>query len=140
MSSSQARYKIGDKAEMTKIFSDADIIKYAQASGDSNPIHCDGDYAVITGFKGGIVHGILVAGLISAVLGTKLPGMGTIYVSQNLKFIKPVFINDSVTARVEITNIDENKKRLTLSTYCFTGDGNLVITGEAVVIPPNKLL
>ena len=140
MSSSQARYKIGDKAEMTKIFSDADIIKYAQASGDSNPIHCDGDYAVITGFKGGIVHGILVAGLISAVLGTKLPGMGTIYVSQNLKFIKPVFINDSVTARVEITNIDENKKRLTLSTYCFTGDGNLVSTGEAVVIPPNKLL
>jgi len=109
MSSSQARYKIGDKAEMTKMFSDADIIKYAQASGDSNPIHCDGDYAVTTGFKGGIVHGILVAGLISAVLGTKLPGMGTIYVSQNLKFIKPVFINDSVTARVEITDIDENK-------------------------------
>jgi acyl dehydratase len=89
----QTIYKIGDMAKMTKSFSDTDLIDYVRATNDSNPIHCNDEHTA-TRFKGKIVHGMLVGGLISAVLGTKLPGHGTIYASQNLKFIRPVYVNE----------------------------------------------
>lgn len=137
--SSQEKYKIGDKAEMTKRFSDGDLLDYVRATNDSNPIHCTDEHTV-SRFKGMIVHGMLVGGLISAILGTRLPGHGTIYVSQTMKFVKPVYVNESVTARVEITGIDENRKRLFIATACYNGKGDLVVTGEAVVIPPEWLI
>lgn len=129
-------FNIGDFSENTKVFQDEDIVKYAQASGDNNPIHMDEAYAKKTRFGGRIVQGMLVSGLISSVLGTKLPGSGTIYLSQNLKFINPVMINDVITARVEITAIDKEKNRLYLKTTCISENGTLVVIGDAVVIPP----
>lgn len=137
--SSQEKYKLGDKAEMTKRFSDRDLLDYVRATNDSNPIHCTDEHTV-NRFRGKIVHGMLVGGLISAVLGTKLPGHGTIYVSQTMKFIKPVYVNESVTARVEITAIDETRKRLSLATTCYNEKGELVLIGEAIVIPPEWLI
>ena len=135
----QPKYKIGDTAEMTKAFGDKDLVSYVKSTGDSNPIHCDDEHS-ISRFKGRIVHGMLVGGLISAVLGTKLPGFGAIYVSQSLKFIKPVYIDEAVTARVEITGIDENKRRLIFATICFNEKGDVVVSGEAVVIPSEWLI
>lgn len=132
-------YQIGDKAELTKKFSDKDLMDYVRATNDSNPIHCNDEHT-ISRFKGKIVHGMLVGGLISAVLGTTLPGHGTIYVSQSLKFIKPVYLNESITARVEITAIDEQRKRLVMATTCFNEKNELVVVGEAVVIPPEWLI
>ena len=132
-------YHIGDRAEMTKTFSDRDLIDYVRATNDSNPIHCNDEHSV-TRFKGKIVHGMLVGGLISAVLGTKMPGHGTIYVSQNMKFIKPVYVNESVTARAEITAVDENRKRLFMATTCYNEKDEPVVIGEAVVIPPEWLI
>jgi 3-hydroxybutyryl-CoA dehydratase len=137
--SDRKHYQIGDKAEMTKTFSDRDLIDYVRATNDSNPIHCNDEHTA-TRFKGKIVHGMLVGGLISAVLGTKMPGHGTIYVSQNMKFIKPVYVDESITARAEITAIDENRKRLFIATTCFNQKGELVLNGEAVVIPPEWLI
>ena len=135
----QSKYNIGDKAEITKKFSDKDLMDYVRATNDSNPIHCNDEHT-ISRFKGKIVHGMLVGGLISAVLGTTLPGHGTIYVSQSLKFIKPVYVNESITARVEITAIDEKRKRLVMATTCFNEKNELVVVGEAVVIPPEWLI
>jgi len=137
--SSQGKYKIGDQAEMTKRFGDEDLLGYVRATNDSNPIHCTDEHTV-SRFKGKIVHGMLVGGLISAVLGTKLPGHGTIYVSQTMKFIKPVYVNESVMARVEVTGIDENRKRLSLATTCYNEKGEMVLQGEAVVIPSEWLI
>jgi len=124
---------------MTKTFSDQDLIDYVRATNDSNPIHCNDEHTV-NRFKGKIVHGMLVGGLISAVLGTRLPGHGIIYVSQSMKFIKPVYVNESITARAEITAIDENRKRLFMATTCYNEKGELVVIGEAVVIPPEWLI
>jgi 3-hydroxybutyryl-CoA dehydratase len=135
----QKNYQVGDKAEMTKTFSDRDLMDYVRATNDSNPIHCNDEHTA-TRFKGKIVHGMLVGGLISAVLGTKMPGHGTIYVSQNMKFIKPVYVDESITARAEITAIDENRKRLFIATNCFNEKDELVLVGEAVVIPPEWLI
>lgn len=132
-------YKIGDKAEMTKTFSDEDFINYVRATGDSNPIHCN-DVQTANRFKGRLVHGMLVGGIISTVIGTKMPGYGTIYVAQNMKFVKPVYINDSIIVHVEITDVNETKKRLFLATNCFNSKGELVTIGEAIVIPPEWLI
>jgi 3-hydroxybutyryl-CoA dehydratase len=136
--SAPPKYRIGDTAKMTKSFGDRDLIDYAKATGNSNPIHCE-DMHSIHRYKCRIVHGMLVAGLNSAVLGTKMPCFGAIYVSQNLKFLKPVYVDEAVTARVEITGIDENKRRLILATTCFNEKGDFVVVGEAVVIPPEWL-
>lgn len=126
---------VGQKAEFSKTVSEADIQGYADVSGDTNPVHLDEEFAKTTIFKSRIAHGMLSAGFISAILGTKLPGPGCIYLSQSLKFLAPVKIGDKVTARATVTDIVPEKKRVTLKTDCFIGDTK-VIDGEAVVMVP----
>ena len=127
---------VGDHASRTKTITDADVRDFARASGDTNPVHLDDDYAAGTRFGRRIVHGMLTASLISAILGNDLPGHGTIYLGQDLKFKAPVFIGDTVTVAVEIVKYREDKRIATLRTVCTKADGTVVIEGEAVVIAP----
>ena len=127
----------GMTASIAKTVTEADIILFAGISTDVNPAHLDEEYCKGTMFGGRIAHGMLSAGFISTVLGTRLPGPGTIYLGQNLKFKAPVRIGDTVTAKVTVTALDPAKKRVTLSTVC-TVKGNVVIDGEAVVMAPSK--
>lgn len=122
-------------ATLTKTVSEEDIVKYAEVSGDINPVHFDEAYAATTMFKTRIAHGMLSAGYISAVFGTKLPGPGAIYVAQSLKFKAPVRIGDVVTARVEITGLTPEKNLATFRTQCLVGD-KVVIDGEATLMVP----
>ncbi len=125
--------KVGDTASFSKTVTEADIVLFAGVSGDTNPVHLDQDFAATTMFKGRIAHGMLSAGFISTVLGTKLPGPGAIYLSQSLKFKAPVRPGDTVKATVTITEILPERKRVTLATVCTVGDA-VVIDGEAVVM------
>jgi 3-hydroxybutyryl-CoA dehydratase len=124
---------LGQSAERTHGVTEADIAAYAAVSGDDNPVHLDESYAARTQFKGRIAHGMLAVGYLSAALGTQLPGPGAIYLSQSLKFRRPVRIGDVVTARVRITAIDADSGRVTLETLCLVGD-KTVVEGEAVVL------
>jgi len=128
--------KVGDSASLTKSFSDADVRSFAEISGDKNPLHLDDDYAAQTQFERRLVHGMLTAGLISAILGTKLPGEGSIYLSQSFNFRAPVFIGDTITAKVTITKIREDKPIVTAETVCENQDGAVVLEGEAVLFVP----
>ena len=128
-------YKVGDAAEMTKVFSEEDVYLFAGITGDRNPVHISKDYAATTRFGERIVHGLLTAGLISAAIGMKLPGTGCLYVSQQIEFLKPVKIGDEITARVEIVEV-VSEKRLRLRTQCVNQRQEVVIDGEAVVVPP----
>lgn len=125
--------KIGQKASVQKTFTAADVTAFAGISLDVNPIHMSDKYAEGTIFGKRIVHGILTSGLISAVLANKLPGPGTIYMGQELKFTAPVYLGDDITAEVEIVEIREDKKIVKLSTTCTNQDGKPVITGLATV-------
>ncbi len=127
---------IGDSYETSRTVTETDVVMYGGVSGDFNPAHFDEEAAKKGMFKTRIAHGMLSSGYISAVLGMHLPGPGTIYLSQTLKFLKPVFINDTITTKVEVVSIDKEKKRATLKTECINQAGKTVITGEAVVIPP----
>jgi acyl dehydratase len=126
--------KIGDKASLTKKFSKEETEMFSTFSLDSNPIHFNELYAAGTKFKRCIVQGPMVASLIGGVLGSKLPGNGSIYVSQNTKFLKPVFVGDTVTANVEIKDIREDKPVITLRTWVVNEAGDCVIDGEAVIL------
>lgn len=128
---------LGQTARFSKTITEADILMFAAVSGDTNPVHIDAEHAAGTMFKERIAHGMLSAGLISAVLGTRLPGPGTIYMGQTLKFRAPVKIGDTVTAVVEVTALDPAKRRATLSTTCLVG-GKPVIEGEATVMVPAR--
>lgn len=121
---------VGMTATYAKTVTDADIVLFAGITGDSNPVHLDQEFAKQTMFEGRIAHGMLTASFISTVLGTKLPGPGCIYLSQNLKFKAPVRIGDTVRARVTVTEIDEERGRVTVETACRVGD-RVVIEGEA---------
>jgi 3-hydroxybutyryl-CoA dehydratase len=127
----------GDQASVTKTISEADIALYAAVSLDTNPAHFDDDFAASGPFGRRIAHGMLTSGLISACLGTKLPGPGTIYLSQSLSFRAPVFIGDRITATVEVVAVEE-KGRVRLSTTCRNQDGTVVVDGEARVIAPRR--
>ena len=129
---------VGMSETYVKTISDADIVLFAGISGDSNPVHVDDDYARETMFKGRIAHGMLTASFISAVLGTRLPGPGCIYLSQNLRFKAPVRIGDTVRAVVEVTEIDQDRARVTVSTRCVVGE-KTVIDGEAVLMVPRRV-
>jgi 3-hydroxybutyryl-CoA dehydratase len=129
--------KLGQSASFAKTITEADILLFAGVSGDTNPVHIDAEAAARTPFKERIAHGMLSASLISTVLGTRLPGPGTIYLAQNLKFRAPVRIGATVTATAEITALDAEKKRATLKTTC-TVEGKPVIEGEAVVMVPSR--
>ena len=126
---------LGDSAEFSKTFSEADVYLYAGISGDFNPAHVNETYARNTYFKTRIAHGMLPAGLISAVIGTQLPGAGSIYMQQTLSFLAPVHMGDTVTARVEVVE-KMDKKKVRLKTICLNQDGVIVLEGEALVSPP----
>jgi len=128
---------IGQSASLGKTITEADILLYGAVSLDTNPVHFNNDAAAQTPFKSRIAHGMLSAGLISAVMGTKLPGAGSIYLAQTLSFRRPVHIGDTVTATVTITALDPATRQATLSTVC-TVAGKKVITGEATVLPPAR--
>jgi 3-hydroxybutyryl-CoA dehydratase len=127
---------VGDHAEISRRASDGDIAEFVDAVGDYNPVHSDREYAAGTIFKEPIAPGIWTAGLISAVIGTQLPGPGAIYLSQSLKFLKPVRFGDVITARVEVLETNRDKNRMQLRTVCTNQRGEDVLTGEALVMPP----
>ena len=127
---------IGDSASVSKTVSETDVYLFAGITGDLNPAHTNEVASSQTMFKGRIAHGMLSAGFISAVLGMYLPGPGTIYLGQELKFTKPVRIGDTVTATATVVEKDEAKNRLKLETICTNQDGDVVIKGFATVMPP----
>ncbi|MGV6887982.1 MaoC family dehydratase [Rhodophyticola sp. SM2404] len=129
--------EIGMMRHLTKTVTDRDIELFAEVSTDRNPVHLDDDYAQDTIFEGRIAHGMLTAGLISAVIGEQLPGHGTVYMGQTLKFMAPVRPGDQVRVEVEVTAVDYTKRRVTLDTRCLV-DGKPVLKGEAVVLAPSR--
>ena len=128
---------LGMTAVYSRTVTEADIVLFSGVSGDVNPVHMDQEFAKQTMFKGRIAHGMLTASFISTVLGTKLPGPGCVYISQNLKFKAPVRISDTVKARVTVTGIDKVRGRITVATTCYVGDV-LVIDGDAQLMVPRR--
>ncbi len=129
--------EIGMSRYLRKQVTDRDIELFAEVSTDCNPVHLDDDYARDTIFEGRIAHGMLTAGLISAVIGEQLPGHGTVYLGQSLKFMAPVRPGDTVLAEVTVTAIDHARRRVTLETRCRVGD-TTVLKGEALVLAPSR--
>ncbi|MGR3466785.1 MAG: MaoC family dehydratase [Shimia sp.] len=129
--------EIGMQRHVSKIVTDDDIEMFAKVSTDHNPVHLDDAYAQDTIFEGRIAHGMLTAGLISAVIGEQLPGHGTVYLGQSLKFLAPVRPGDFVTAIVKVTAIDHSRRRVTMDTWCEI-DGKPVLKGEATVLAPSR--
>ena len=127
-------FKIGMKAHTSKTITETDVILFAGVSTDINPVHLDEETAKKGIFGKRVAHGILVSGLISAVLGNKLPGPGSIYMGQELKFLAPVFIGDTITAEVEIIDLVPEKCRIKLNTICTNQDGKVVISGTALIM------
>jgi len=128
---------VGQTAEMSRVVGASDIETFAEVSGDRNPVHLDEAYARTTTFGERIAHGMLSAAYISALLGTKLPGPGAIYLSQSLRFRRPVRIGDLVVARVTVKTLDANRGHVTLDTVCEV-NGKTVVDGEALVIAPRR--
>ncbi len=128
---------VGMTASLSRTISEADILMFAGVSGDTNPVHMDEEFAASTMFEGRIAHGMLSVGLISAVFGTRLPGPGSIYLSQNLKFKAPVRIGQTVVARVTVKELKTEKRRVVFSTICTCGD-TVVIDGEAELMLPKR--
>lgn len=128
--------QVGDVAEFAKTVTETDIYLYAGITGDFNPAHVNEAYAKNTFFKTRIAHGMLTAGFISAIIANQLPGPGTIYMKQELSFLAPVRIGDTITARVEVLELLAEKNRVRLKTTCSNQDGVMVLTGEGLVSPP----
>lgn len=127
---------VGATSEWSRTVSEADVLQYAQITGDCNPVHVDAEAAAASRFGGRIAHGMLTAGFISAAIANGVPGPGAIYLSQTLTFRQPVRLGDTVTARVEITEIMARTRRVRLSTVCRNQNGTVVLDGEAVVLVP----
>lgn len=127
------RLNVGDTASRSKAITDRDVRTFAAISGDENPIHLDEEFAADTQFGKRIVHGMLTASLISAVLANDLPGHGSIYLGQTLKFVAPVFIGDEITARVTVTSARDDRPIAKLETVCTNQRNEIVIKGEATV-------
>lgn len=129
--------EIGMERSLSKVIGDREIEMFAELSTDHNPVHLDEEYAKNTMFKGRIAHGMLTAGLISAIIGEQLPGHGTVYLKQNLTFTAPVRPDDLVIATVKVVKIDPAKRRVTLECQCSVGD-TIVLKGEALVLAPSR--
>ena len=129
---------VGQVAERSRAVTAADLEAFAAVTGDDNPLHLDEAFAAATPFGGRIAHGMLMAGYISAVLGADLPGHGSIYISQTLRFRRPVRINDLVKTRAEVVAIDRDRARVTLATVCAVA-GKIVVEGEAEVLVPRRV-
>lgn len=127
-------FKVGDTASVSKEVTDQVIRAFAEVSGDLNPLHLNDEFAATTRFGRRIAHGMFGATLISSILGNTLPGPGSIYLSQSLKFRGPAFIGDTLTARVTVASIREGRPILTLETVCENQNGEVLIVGEAVVM------
>ena len=127
------RLKVGDKATLSKTFTESEVAQYANISLDDNPVHLNWEFAETTVFGQRIVHGMLVASLFSGLVGARLPGHGTIYLGQNISFKAPVFIDEQVEASVEVVKIRDDKPIVTLRTLCVKSDGTIAVEGEAVV-------
>jgi 3-hydroxybutyryl-CoA dehydratase len=127
--------KVGDCDEFTKTIAEADIYMFAGVTGDLNPFHIDEEYCKKTFFKGRIAHGMLLAGFISTVVGCKMPGPGAIYVKQELKFMAPARIGDTITARATVTEVIADKNRVMLQTTCTNQNDEVVLDGQAMVSP-----
>ena len=127
----------GQTASWKRTVTDDDIRRFAALSGDDNPVHLDEAFAATTRFKGRIAHGMLAASFISTVVGTKLPGYGCIYISQNLRFRAPVRIGDTVETTATVAEVDREKKRVRMETVCKVGD-TVVVDGEATLLVPSK--
>ncbi|MDD4356381.1 MAG: MaoC family dehydratase [Smithellaceae bacterium] len=130
--------QVGNAAEFAKTVSETDIYLYAGITGDFNPAHVNEEYAKNTFFKTRIAHGMLTAGFISAIIANQLPGPGTIYLKQELSFLAPVHIGDTITARVEIIELNTEKNRVRLKTTCSNQDGVMVLDGFGLVSPPKS--
>jgi len=130
------RFYVGQTASVTKTITEADIVQYAGISGDFNPVHIDAEYAKGTRFGQRIAHGLLTASLLSRLLGMQLPGPGSIYLEQTIKFLKPVFIGDTITATAEVLEYDKEKSILRLKTECRKQDGTVVLAGEGKMMVP----
>jgi len=129
--------EVGMQASHEKTVSESDITNFADISGDFNPVHMDEDYAVETFFKSRIAHGMLTASFISTVLGTKLPGHGSIYLSQTLRFLAPVRIGDTVKALARVVSLDMARRRAQFACFCEV-NGKIVVEGEATVFVPSR--
>jgi 3-hydroxybutyryl-CoA dehydratase len=131
-----ASVHVGDQVTRTQTITDDMVRTFAELTGDTNPVHLDEEYAATTRFGRRIAHGMIAAGLISATLANDLPGPGTVYLGQDLKFRGPVFLDDTVLVKVEVVKVREDKPIVTLSTVCTNQDGAVVLDGEAVVMVP----
>ena len=129
---------VGQSAEMLRTVSEGDLYVYAGVTGDYNPVHLDAEFAAKSMFGERIAHGMLSVGFISAVLGTQLPGVGCIYMSQEMKFRAPVKIGDTIRTVVTVAEINSEKGRVTMKTECFNQDGTLVVDGTALIKPVVK--
>jgi len=127
---------IGQRASCSKTFTETDVIMYAGISGDFNPIHIDKEYAKKSLFKERIAHGLLTSSLLSQLLGMHLPGKGSVYMNQTIRFTLPVFIGDTITATGVIEEIDEKRKTVTLFTECHNQHNKIVLTGKAMMLVP----
>jgi 3-hydroxybutyryl-CoA dehydratase len=130
--------RVGDSAQISKTITEGDIELFARVTGDFNPLHLDHAYAEKTMFKGRIAHGLLSVGLLSNILGNILPGHGTIYLSQEVKFLAPVRIGDTITARVEVIELIPEKNKAKFRTTCINQDGKMVVDGVAWGMPSPK--
>jgi 3-hydroxybutyryl-CoA dehydratase len=127
-------FQVGEQASFTKTVTEADVTTFAGLIGDFNPLHVDAEYARKSRFGRRIAHGMLAGGLISAVLGNRLPGPGSIYLSQQIEFLAPVFIGDTITATAEVTDWRPDKRIITLKTDCLNQEQVQVVTGKAVLM------
>ena len=129
--------KVGQEAILSKTITEADIANFSGVTGDNNPVHISDDFASKTIFKKRVAHGFFTASLISTLIATKLPGPGSIYISQTLKFLAPAYIGDNILTRVIIQKIDKEKRRVNLLTECFISNKK-ILTGEAEILVDTK--
>lgn len=130
------KYEVGQSATYTRTITDEAIRKFAEVTGDCNPAHLDEEYAKKSSFKARIAHGFLTGSMISKILGMDFPGAGTIYLSQSMKFLAPAYIGDTLTAKVVVDEYNEEKNRMKLLTTIHNQNNEIILTGEAVVLPP----
>jgi len=133
-----SEFYVGQTASFSRTVTETDVVMFAGLSGDYNPVHMDREYAAGTRFGQRIAHGLLTASFLSRLLGMELPGKESVYLEQTIKFTKPVFIGDTITATAEILDIDHKRRIFTLSTICRNQDGTTVLTGEGKMMMPKK--
>jgi acyl dehydratase len=130
--------KVGDFSELKKIFNEEEVLTFAEITTDHNPAHVDKEYAGKSMFKKQIVHGMFVGSLFSAIFGIDMPGLGSIYIKQTFKFTKPVFFGDEITAKVTVKELIIDRNRVVFDCLATNQNGETVIVGEAVIMPPKK--